>query len=667
MNPTCKLLKLRLLILLLVFSSITAKSQYNTLWIPDTLSGTNFNLTIRDTFRQVLPGQQTIVGAINRLRTWGPTLFWNKGDSVQMNVTNAMLDTTTIHWHGIHLPAIMDGGPYQTIPPNTTWNPSFRVKNQAAMYWYHPHLHMMTQEQLAMGIGGLIIVRDPAETALVLPRKYGIDDIPLVLTDSRFDASNQIVISAYGDTMMANFTLNAQYNIPAQVVRMRLLNTASERFYNLGFSDNRTFYLIGSDGGLLSAPVSLTRKLLAPGERIEILVNCSGQVGTNFNLMVFNSALANDYPGWQPTNYSNSQFRNDLGRRDFNVVRFNVTAQTSSPITTIPATLVANVFPDSTQSVVTRSLTMINGGSLCPPSTPGCYLLDSTSFNYNRVDFRPSINTTEIWELKNTSNLAHPFHIHDAQFKILTNNGTTPASADRGWKDVVVVRKNQTVRFVVKFTDYADSNHPFMYHCHMAPHEDEGMMGQFTVLPECAPKITSVLPNPLGIGALASIKGKNFSGTSAVKFNNISSSFTILNDSLLSATVPVGTSIGKVTVTNSCGTNATLTNFTITNIANLTVKFFLQGLYVQPDSMRSVIPGFADSITVRLYAENNKATPVYNFNTVLRTNGNTLCNVPAAAIGRKYWICIRQRNSIEIWSKTTVTITNGLLHNFTSQ
>lgn len=665
MKLTSKFFKLYLITVLFVLSFTNAKSQYNTLWIPDTLRGTTFNLTVRDTFTQFLPGQQTIIGAINRQRIWGPTLFWNKGDSVQMSVTNLMLDTTTIHWHGIHLPAVMDGGPYQTIPPNTTWNPSFRVTNQAAMYWYHPHLHMMTQQQLISGIGGLIIVRDPAEAALALPRRYGVDDIPLVLTDARFDLSNQLVVSPYGDTMMANFTMNAQYNIPAQVVRMRILNTASERFYNLGFSDNRTFSVIGTDGGLLSAPVSLSRKLLAPGERIEILVNCTGQIGTSFNLMVFNSALANDYPGWQPTNYSVLEFRNQLGRRDFNVVRFNVTAQTSNPITTIPTTLVTNVFPDSTQSVVTRSLTMINGGSLCPPSTPGCYLLDSATFNYNRIDFRPSINTTEIWELKNTSNLAHPFHIHDAQFRIITNNGNTPASADRGWKDVVVVRKNQTVRFVVKFSDYADSNHPFMYHCHMAPHEDEGMMGQFTVLPVCAPKITSVLPNPLGIGALAAIIGQNFTGASAVKFNNTNSVFTILNDSVISATVPIGTTIGKVTVTNSCGTNSTLTNFTLTNIANLTVKFYLQGLYVQPDSMRSVIPGFADSVTVRLYSENNKTTPAYNFKTVLRTNGNTLCNVPAEAIGRKYWICIRHRNSIETWSKTTVTITNGLLYNFT--
>jgi blue copper oxidase len=152
----------------------TVTAQYNNLWIPDTLSGTNFNLTIKDTFAQILPtGNQTITGGING-KFWGPTLFINKGDVVRMNVQNKLNDSTTIHWHGMHLPAVMDGGPHQVIPPNTLWQPYWTVTNNAATYWYHPHLHMMTLQHLTKGIGGLIIVRDPAESALALPRKYGI-------------------------------------------------------------------------------------------------------------------------------------------------------------------------------------------------------------------------------------------------------------------------------------------------------------------------------------------------------------------------------------------------------------------------------------------------------------------------------------------------------------
>jgi len=173
------------LLLILTSSSAVAQS-YNPLWIPDTLTGNTFNLTVRDTFRQFLPGQQTIVGAVNG-SWWGPTLIWNKGDSIQINLQNDLMDSTTMHWHGIHLPAVADGGPHQPIAPGNSWSPSFEVMNSASTYWYHPHLHMMTEEQVNMGIGGLIIVRDTIESQLLLPRTYGVDDIPVILSDRRFD------------------------------------------------------------------------------------------------------------------------------------------------------------------------------------------------------------------------------------------------------------------------------------------------------------------------------------------------------------------------------------------------------------------------------------------------------------------------------------------------
>ncbi|HYG51487.1 MAG TPA: multicopper oxidase domain-containing protein [Flavobacteriales bacterium] len=191
------------------------KSQsYNNLWIPDTLSGNNFNLTLKDTFAQLIPGNQTVTSAINGA-IWGPTLFFNKGDSVYLNVTNNLNDTTTIHWHGFHLPAVMDGGPHQVIPPGTVWKPYWKVTNNAATYWYHPHLHEMTMEHITKGLGGLIIVRDSIESMLALPRTYGVDDIPLVLTDRDFNSSNQFVTVPYGDSAMVNGTLRPQYTIPA--------------------------------------------------------------------------------------------------------------------------------------------------------------------------------------------------------------------------------------------------------------------------------------------------------------------------------------------------------------------------------------------------------------------------------------------------------------------
>ena len=153
----------------------TTPTTYNDLWIPDVITGTTFNLTLSQTSKQFREGEATTTYGYNGAQFWGPTLIMNKGDNVQLNVTNQLSETTTTHWHGFHIPAAMDGGPMQGIAAGTTWSPSFEVKNNAATYWYHPHLHEKTQEQLSYGAGGLIIVRDAQEAALPLPRTYGVE------------------------------------------------------------------------------------------------------------------------------------------------------------------------------------------------------------------------------------------------------------------------------------------------------------------------------------------------------------------------------------------------------------------------------------------------------------------------------------------------------------
>lgn len=477
-------------------------AQYNSLVIPDTLTGPNFNLVMKDTFKQFKPGQQTITGGING-NFWGPTLIFNQGDSVFLNVENNTNDSTTLHWHGMHLPAVMDGGPHQVIPPGAIWRPYWKVRNNAGLYWFHPHLHEMTMEQVIAGLGGLIIVRDPIESALSLPRTYGVDDIPLVITDRTFNSSNQFSIEPYGDTVLANGTLNASQNVPAQIVRLRVLNGAIERSFNLGFSDNRSFKVIGTDGGLLDAPVTVTRFLLSAGERVEILVDFGSQSGTNVNLKAFNSTLANSIPGGE--NFQNGPFGNTLGRRDFNILNLNVVSQTSNPITTIPSTLTTNVFPNEADAALTRVITLSDSAGVTNPVIlgPNAFILEHKLFDINYNNHTINLNDTEIWELKSTSVFAHPFHIHDVEFKILTRNGVAPSASEAGWKDVVLVKSNETVRFIAKFDDFADAAHPFMYHCHIALHEDEGMMGQFVVVDptsiSSSPDMKfnlSVFPNP---------------------------------------------------------------------------------------------------------------------------------------------------------------------------
>lgn len=474
-----------------------ARAQYNTLWIPDTLSGTTFDLAIRDTFKQFLPGNQTITGGING-DFWGPTLFFQAGDTVHMNVHSYLNDSTTLHWHGMHLPAVMDGGPHQVIPPGTIWQPYWLVTNKAATYWYHPHLHHHTEEQLTRGIGGFIIIRDAEEAALALPRTYGTDDIPLALTSRRFDASNDFNTTSgpYGDYMLVNGTMNPQVSLPRQFIRLRILNAEMERGYDLGFSDNRTFYVIGNDGGLLNAPVAVTRVKLMVGERVELLVNLGADaIGSSLDLKAYNSGQAFGFPGSEPG--TTGPFGSLLNNTDFNILHINVVAATAGAITALPATLASNTYWTAADATVSRTVNITDG----TPGTP--FYFDHTPFDLGTINKTLKLNTIEQWTVTNNNVFGHSFHIHDIQFKIISRSSGPVEAYESGWKDSYYIRVNESVTFVAKFDDYADDIHPFMYHCHFAPHEDGGLMGQFVVSDATAVTDTkgkepdfTVYPNP---------------------------------------------------------------------------------------------------------------------------------------------------------------------------
>jgi bilirubin oxidase len=481
----------------------TANAQtYQNLWIPDTLNGTTFNLTIKDTIKQLRTGNQTITGGING-DFWGPTLFINKGDVVHMNVRNNLNDSTTIHWHGMHLPAVMDGGPHQVIPPGTLWQPYWEMKNQAGTYWYHPHLHEMSTEHMNKGIGGFMIVRDAEEAALAIPRTYGVDDIPLMLTSRRYNANNQFVSTnvAYGDYLLTNGTSNAQISLPKQFVRLRILNAEIERGYDLGFSDNRTFYIIANDGGLLNAPVSATRVKLMVGERVEILVNLGNDaVGAVLDLKAYNSGQAFGFPGGEPG--KSGEFGSLLNNIDFPVLRINVAATNANAITSVPTSLVNNTYWTAADATVSRALT-VTGGVPGPNSTP--FAFDNKIFDLSYINKTLNLNAIEKWTITNSNVFGHTFHIHDVEFKIVARNGSAAAvgAHESGWKDVLYLPRSENATFVARFDDFADPIHPFMYHCHFSNHEDGGMMGQFVVngttgIKNNKEKISfTIFPNPV--------------------------------------------------------------------------------------------------------------------------------------------------------------------------
>ena len=480
--------KLQLVLLVLLISH-GIRAQYNTMAMPEALTGTTFNLNIHETTKQLVTGNQTITGAINNESFWGPTLFVNKGDVVHMNVTNNLNESTTLHWHGMHLPSVMDGGPHQVIPQGTLWQPYWTVMNQASTLWYHPHLHQSTQEQMTKGVGGFIIVKDPQEAALALPRTYGIDDIVLALTSRSYNATTNTFVApptstrVYGDYMLTNGTPSAQYTLPKQFVRMRILNAEIERGYNLGFSDNRTFYIIGNDGGLLNAPVAVTRVKLLVGERVEIMVNLGNDaVGSSIDLKAYNSGQAFGFPGGEPN--SSGNFGSLLNNVDFSVLHIPIGATTTAttPITAVPSTLASSTYWTAADATVTRAVTVTNGNP-GPASVP--FNFDNTSFDLATINKTVNLNDIEKWTVTNSNVFGHSFHIHDIEFKIVARNGSAAnvGSYESGWKDTFYLPINESVTFVAKFDDFADSdvNHPYMYHCHFGGHEDGGMMGQFIV------------------------------------------------------------------------------------------------------------------------------------------------------------------------------------------
>jgi len=493
-------------LLFLIASFSLASAQYNTMSMPEALYGTTFNLNIHESTKQLRTGNLTVTGAINNETFWGPTLFINKGDEVHLNVTNNLNESTTVHWHGMHLPAVMDGGPHQIIPAGTLWQPYWTVMNQASTLWYHPHLHETTQAQITKGVGGFIIVKDPIESALALPRTYGVDDIVLALSSRSYTTANQFdsppsSVRVYGDYMLTNGTPSAQYTLPKQYVRMRILNAEIERGYNLGFSDNRTFYIIANDGGLLNAPVAVTRLKLMVGERVEIMVNLGNDtVGNSVDLKAYNSGQTLGFPGGEPN--TTGQFGSLLNNIDFTLLHINVGATTTAttPITAVPSTLASNTYWTATDATVTRALTVTGGQGATP------FSLDNHIFVYDYIDKTVNLNAIEKWTVTNNNIFGHSFHIHDIEFKIVARNGSAVAvgTHENGWKDTFYLPRNESVTFVAKFDDFADSDvtHPYMYHCHFANHEDGGMMGQFIVTNNLATNQNivntdfSLYPNP---------------------------------------------------------------------------------------------------------------------------------------------------------------------------
>ena len=495
-----------LLAVILICSNFTAAQTFI---IPplDTGVVTNgartFNLQLQNDSTEFFPGIFTATSGYNGSYL-GPTLLMTKGDSVVMNVTNTMSFSTTTHWHGMHLPAIMDGGPHQLIPQNTTWIATWKVKNRAGTYWYHPHPHpdgfpidplSSTGWQVYQGMAGMLIVKDTETDTLGLPAEYGVDDIPIILQDKSFteDSTEFAPVPPQGGseanlrrgyTIMVNGVVTPTLNSHAQMIRLRILNASNARTYRLGFSDDRPFSVIGSGGGILDAVSTVTRIDMSPAERYEIVVDFSDANGSTIKLVSFNSEIESHiYPnGLSGTIYWISPILDDYDTTDFDIMTFNIGDPTPNPVTSFNQDLIEIVRVDPvTADNYNNPRTFVLAASA---GNGNGFTINGLPFDPQRIDDTISLGDLEVWDISNTSNMAHPFHIHGNSFQVISRtNGVRPMhDYEFGWKDVVVIYSQETVRIIKAFEDYADPDSPYMSHCHILEHEDAGMMTHWVVV-----------------------------------------------------------------------------------------------------------------------------------------------------------------------------------------
>ena len=456
-----------------------------------------FNLNLQRGSSNFLPGQTTATFGINGSYL-GPTLRFHRYETVRLRVANQLEETTTLHWHGFHLPPTEDGGPHQPIATGDTWNPSFEILQYAGTYWYHSHVLHKSGEQVYKGLAGMIIVEDEQQQ-LELPSEYGVDDVPLIVQDRRFNEDGSFdyltrfednVMGMMGDTILVNGTHQAVFRARTRLLRLRLLNGANARSFDFAFADGREFQQIASDGGLLQDAVAMSNLQLAPAERAEILVTLNPgeqlqlvSLGKESNFPQYPGAMSRMMRSLNAQAFALLTIQCDSQLED----RFDSVTQLSS-IFRLPPAAATNVRRFTlAMGAGTRSGDDRGPGTGARNGTGGGYgggnfYINGRSMTMNFINERIKLNTTEIWEVNNTSPMMHPFHIHNGQFQLLDRNGNPPPANEMGWKDTVKIGSGETVRLIMRFTDYTDESNPYMFHCHILEHEDRGMMGQFILV-----------------------------------------------------------------------------------------------------------------------------------------------------------------------------------------
>jgi len=463
----------------------------------------------------------------------GPVFNLRAGQNVRINFTNNLAEESIVHWHGLHVPEAADGHPRLVIAPGESYVYEFQVMDRAGTYWYHPHPHGRTGPQAYNGLAGLILIADDDEAGRDLPT--GAQDLPLAIQDRTFSSQNQLTYDAsvngfLGDQILVNGQSNTNFTVTNVPHRLRLLNGSNSRIYKLAWPDGAPLTVIGTDGGLLDAPVQRAYVTLAPAERVELLVDFSQWPVDSVRTL---HSLAFSGVGSGATNLPHGS--------DFPVMSFQIAdGGTATPTPESTATVTATVAPTATggpsptatpapgstptATPASRAfLPLISGSAANVQAAPitrdaarvavdrtiylymqqGQWTLNGRVFEMEAVaaDEIVTLGTQEVWEFVNErpsgggmgpgGGMPHPMHIHDLQFRVISRQAPTDATqranwetvkdgyVDEGWKDTVLVMTGERVQVQLEFKDYTGL---FLYHCHNLEHEDMGMMRNYEIV-----------------------------------------------------------------------------------------------------------------------------------------------------------------------------------------
>jgi FtsP/CotA-like multicopper oxidase with cupredoxin domain len=373
----------------------------------------------------------------------GPTIEANVGDTIEVRLRNSLPQATTIHWHGVRVPAEMDGTEAVQPPvgPGETFDYRFVVPD-AGTYWYHSHTN--ETEQLERGLYGALVVRDPNEPAFDAERTLLFDDLKLGpdADVAPFGDEHEHHAGREGDVRLVNGRQEPDFEMPSGTVeRWRIIDAANTRFVRMSIG-GRSFTIIGTDGGLLPEPVSATEVMVTPGERVDLAVG-PFEEGERIEI----EALPYD------------RGKGETARERFGTLQVGAAIESSVHI---PKTL--------------RQIEPLVDERAEPNRTIDLKALMHAGHHQRADPVR--VGELQVWDLVNETGQDHPFHIHGFFFQVLQQDGEpSPVLA---WKDTVnVPRKSQTR--IAWLPD--DRPGEWMYHCHILEHHAMGMMAHFSVIP----------------------------------------------------------------------------------------------------------------------------------------------------------------------------------------